>query len=216
MLGRFPQAGPCVMCTMRHGAQRLIVTPECLMALRYWQVPTFLTKGLPMGTVLSRKVVTTNTGLTGCGGIHKGRNVRGCWRTLPRVNVSVSLFETLSPVSFGLSCLCQDGQHDNSGIYKLPKRFTVCSRMLNSLACELILWSTVFLLSLSDLRPRLPEHGIRPVVLGCADLRGVGAQCALFISLRGLDAPLGIDALGAVFHPHSDRRLWAWPVSGSI
>ena len=42
-------------------------------------VPSFLTHRVPMGSVLSRKVVTTDASLMGWGGIHKGRSVRGHW-----------------------------------------------------------------------------------------------------------------------------------------
>ncbi|KAK5921139.1 hypothetical protein CgunFtcFv8_024866 [Champsocephalus gunnari] len=58
---------------VRHGARRVLVTMKCIMALRHWLHPTFLVRGVPMGAVLSRKVVTTDACLGGWGGIYEGR-----------------------------------------------------------------------------------------------------------------------------------------------
>lgn len=40
-------------------------------------VPSCLTQRVLMGTVMSKKAVTTDASLTGWGGIDKGRTVRG-------------------------------------------------------------------------------------------------------------------------------------------
>lgn len=38
-----------------------------LLALRQWHAPLFLAQGVPMGAVLSRKMVTNDASLTGVG-----------------------------------------------------------------------------------------------------------------------------------------------------
>lgn len=69
----------CGLNSMRHGARRVMVTLECARALRHWWVPCFLSHGVPMGSVLSRKVITTDASLSGWSGTHAGQSVRGRW-----------------------------------------------------------------------------------------------------------------------------------------
>lgn len=55
-----------------------------------------------MGMVLSRKVVTTDTKLTGWSGVHEGRSVRGTWSTsFRRFHIN---FLVLSAVCLALKC----------------------------------------------------------------------------------------------------------------
>ncbi|TKS65923.1 hypothetical protein D9C73_028580 [Collichthys lucidus] len=66
------------------------VTADCVTALRHWRAPSFLTQGVSMGTVSSRKVVTTDASLSGWGGIFEGRGVRGRWsQALQRLHINV-------------------------------------------------------------------------------------------------------------------------------
>lgn len=53
----------------RHGARRVLVTPECALALRHWRTPSFFTQGagVPVGAILSRKMVSTDARLMNWG-----------------------------------------------------------------------------------------------------------------------------------------------------
>lgn len=48
-----------------------------LLTLHNWRYAAFLTQAVSMGTVQSRHVVTTDPGLFGSEGVHKGQTVRG-------------------------------------------------------------------------------------------------------------------------------------------
>ncbi|XP_053173996.1 uncharacterized protein LOC128357652 [Scomber japonicus] len=231
----------CGRDPVRHGARRVLVTPGCVRALRHWRAPYFLTRGVPMGSVLSRTVVTTDASLTGWGGIHEGRSMRGRWSVdLQRSHIN---FLELSAVFLSLKHFLPSlmGHHvlvrtDNTTtVTYINRQGGLRSRQLHMLARRLILWSCGRLLSLrathvpgalntgADLLSRgAPVYGewtLHPVIVeqiwarygrAAVDLfasRG-NAQCALFYSLRSLDAPLGIDALAHVW-PH--ELLYAFP-----
>ncbi|XP_067309082.1 uncharacterized protein [Pseudorasbora parva] len=55
----------------------LTVTRTCAAALRHWKSADFYTQGTPLGTVMLRKVVTTDASLTGWGATQEGRTVNG-------------------------------------------------------------------------------------------------------------------------------------------
>ncbi|XP_075307052.1 uncharacterized protein LOC142368762 [Odontesthes bonariensis] len=144
----------CGLDPVRHGARRVLVTPGCARALRHWRVPSFLTHGVPMGSVLSRKVVTTDASLTGWGGIHEGRSVRGRWSVdLQRSHIN---FLELSAVFLSLKHFLPSlmGHHvlvrtDNTTtVAYINRQGGLRSRQLHMLARRLILWSCGRLLSL--------------------------------------------------------------------
>lgn len=68
----------CGLDPVRHGTRQVMVTHERAMALRHWQVLRFLDQGVTMGSVLTRKVITTDTSLSGWGGIHKPGCKKAC------------------------------------------------------------------------------------------------------------------------------------------
>ncbi|XP_059205256.1 uncharacterized protein LOC131984458 [Centropristis striata] len=231
----------CGLDPVRHGARMVPVTPGCARSLRHWRVPSFLTRGVPMGSVLSRKVVTTDASLTGWGGIHEGRSVRGVWSVgLQRSDIN---FLELSAVFLSLKHFLPSlmGHHvlvrtDNTTtVAYINRQGGLRSRQLHMLARRLILWSCGRLLSLrathvpgvlntgADLLSRgAPVYGewtLHPEVVeqlwsrygrAAVDLFASreNAQCALFYSLRGVDAPLGIDALA---HAWPRELLYAFP-----
>ena len=226
---------------VRHGARRVLITTECARALRRWRAPSFLTQGVPMGDVLSRKVVTTDASLTGWGGIHENQSVRGRWSVdLQRSHIN---FLELSAVFLSLKHFLPSlmGHHvlvktDNTTtVSYINRQGGLRSRRLHTLARKLILWSDGRLLSLrathvpgvlntgADLLSRgSPVYGewtLHPGVVrqiwarfgrATVDLFASreNAQCALFYSLRSVDAPLGVDALAHVW-PH--ELLYAFP-----
>ena len=226
---------------VRHGARRLLVTQGCTEALRHWRAPHFLTQGVPMGAVLSRKVVTTDASLSGWGGLHGGHSVRGRWS--PGLRQSHINFLELSAVFLSLKHFLPSlsGHHvlvrtDNTTtVAYINRQGGLRSRRLHMLARELILWSSCRLLSLrathvpgslntgADLlsrgAPTYGEWALHPAVVeqiwarygrAAVDLFASreNARCARFFSLRGVDAPLGIDALA---HAWPRELLYAFP-----
>ncbi|XP_041860863.1 uncharacterized protein LOC121652254 [Melanotaenia boesemani] len=231
----------CGLDPARHGARRVRITAACARTLRPWRIPAFLTQGVPMGSILSRKVVTTDASLTGWGGIHEGRTVRGRWSVgLQRSHIN---FLELSAVFLSLKHFLPSlvGHHvlvrtDNTTtVAYINRQGGLRSRQLHMLARRLILWSSDRLLSLrathvpgvlntgADLLSRgVPVYGewtLHPVVVeqiwtrygrATVDLFASreNAHCALFYSLRSMDAPLGVDALAHVWPP---GLLYAFP-----
>ena len=139
---------------VRHGARRLLVTHGCTEALRHWRAPRFLTQGVSMGAVLSRKVVTTDASLSGWGGLHEGRFVRGLWNVgLRRSHIN---YLELSAVFLSLKRFLPylSGHHvlvrtDNTTtVAYINRQGGLRSRRLHMLARRLILWSSRRLLSL--------------------------------------------------------------------
>jgi len=107
-----------------------------------------------MGTVSSRKVVTTDASLSGWGGIHEGRSVRGRWsQALQRLHIN---FLELSAVFLSLRHFLPflSGHHvlvrtDNTTtVAYINRQGGLRSRMLHDLARDLILWSSAHFLSL--------------------------------------------------------------------
>lgn len=139
---------------VRHGARRVTVSAQCVMALRRWRHPAFLVKGVPTGPILSRKVVTTDASMSGWGGICEGRCVRGVWsRDLQRSHINyLELFAVFLTLRRFLPFL--SGHHvlvrtDNTTtVAYINRQGGLRSRQLHMLARRLILWSSKRLLSL--------------------------------------------------------------------
>ena len=139
---------------VRNGARRVIVSAECVTALHRWRRPAFLLKGVPMGPVLSRKVVTTDASMSGWGGICEHRHVRGLWSAdLQRSHINyLELLAVFLTLKRFLSVLA--GRHvlirtDNTTtVAYINRQGGLRSRHLHMLARRLILWSNKRLLSL--------------------------------------------------------------------
>ncbi len=58
---------------MHHGHCQVLVYTACVLALRPWRRTVCLSTGVAMGTVLARKVITTDASLAGWGATHEGR-----------------------------------------------------------------------------------------------------------------------------------------------
>ncbi len=65
------------LCPQCHRFRSIKVTASCLTALSQWQEPALLCQGAPLGSVSQRKVITSDSSLTGWGAVHKGRSVKG-------------------------------------------------------------------------------------------------------------------------------------------
>ena len=62
-----------------HGHRRVLISMACVSALRPWGRAYFLTTGVTMGTVLARKVLSTDASRAGWGAVYEGRSVNGTW-----------------------------------------------------------------------------------------------------------------------------------------
>lgn len=125
----------------------------------------------PMGSILTRKVITTDTRLSCWGGIHKARLFSAGAKSLRRLTFIThmefsAVFLCFSSVSPGTSCPGEDGQYDGGGVYKLSRRFTFT---MGTHALQL------FPLLECDARARNSEHWCVPVVTRHASVQGLGS-----------------------------------------
>ncbi|XP_041864797.1 uncharacterized protein LOC121654646 [Melanotaenia boesemani] len=138
----------------RHGHCRVLISLACVQALRPWKRTAFLTTGVPMGTVLTRKVVTTDASMSGWGATHEGRTVNGLWSSQMQ-SVHINCLELLA-VSLALRHFLPllRGQHvlvrtDNTTVVAyINRQGGLRSRHLHTLAHRLVIWSSSRLLSL--------------------------------------------------------------------
>ncbi len=63
----------------RHGRLHIRVNQACVTALTPWKNPRWMKKGVAMGLVHTRKVVTTDASNTGWGALCEGKPTFGHW-----------------------------------------------------------------------------------------------------------------------------------------
>lgn len=146
-------AGLCLNPS-RHRHRSVFVTADCVRVLRPWRRETFLTGGVAMGTVTTRKVITTDASLRGWGATHEGRSVRGAWNSqmkLCHINylelqaVWMALRHFLPFIS-GQNVLIRT---DNTTVVAyVNKQGGLRSHQLHMLAHRLIVWASSHVLSL--------------------------------------------------------------------
>ncbi|KAK5920946.1 hypothetical protein CgunFtcFv8_024694 [Champsocephalus gunnari] len=161
---------------VRHGAQRVMVTMKCIMALCHWLHPTFLVRGMPMGAVLSRKVVTTDMS-DGLGGYIRRSTCEGSLEQRPPTVThklsgafsGVPHPETLSAFSQRTSCPREDRQHDHNIVYKPPRGFAFSPVTHADTQTDLMELRTSPL-SESDARTRSDEPRGRSAVQRCTTI----------------------------------------------
>ncbi|XP_032363038.1 LOW QUALITY PROTEIN: uncharacterized protein LOC116675032 [Etheostoma spectabile] len=218
---------------VRHGARRVTVTVECGMALRRWRHPAFLVQGVALGTVLARKVVTTDASLSGWGGTQEGRFVRGVWsESLRRCHINyLELLAVFLALRRFLPLL--NGHHvlvrtDNTTtVAYINRQGGLRSRQLHTLARRLILWSSRHLLSLrathvpgalnhgADLLSRgAPLYGnwtLHPAIVGQVWTRFGRAEVDLFASKDNAQCPLFFSIRDPDAPLGVDALAHAWP-----
>ena len=64
-----------------HGFCRVAVTTKSKQALQQWKDATFRLKGVPVGRIISREMITTDASLSGWGTTLEGRTASGLWGT---------------------------------------------------------------------------------------------------------------------------------------
>ena len=128
------------------GWRKVQVSEGCVRALRPWTDVDFLSQGVKVGLVISWKVITTDASLTGWGGTHEGRFVRGLWDDdlktahinyleLMAVLLALKHFE---PLIRGYHVLIRTD--NTAALYYINKQGGLASPKLNQLARDLTLW----------------------------------------------------------------------------
>ena len=224
----------------RHGYTPITITMDCVTALRHWGNPRFLSEGVTMGTVTSRKVISTDASLTGWGATHEGRAVGGTWDCSLR-NAHINYLELMA-VFLALKHFLPFLQHshvlvrsDNTTtVSYINRQGGLRSQQLHMLAHRLILWSDAHLLSLrashirgvenlgADLMSRggyrYAEWSLHPAVITQIWERFGQPQIDLFASTENAKCPLffsmrGASTLGvdALAHKWPTTLLYAFP-----
>jgi hypothetical protein len=136
-------------------ALRLLkVSRSCFRALSIWRDPLFLQKGVGMGAVFRRQMVTTDASLTGWGAVFEGRPACGVWtgETLSWHINSLELRAVFLALCHFLPFL--EGHHvivrtDNMAVVShVNRQGGSRSRTLDRHARHLLLWSQDKFLSL--------------------------------------------------------------------
>ena len=132
----------------------ITVQKECVSALQPWRDRSFLTEGVSMGLVVSRKIITTDASLTGWGATHEGRTARGVWSDelrsahinyleLMAVWLAVRHFEP-----FIRDCHVLIRTDNTTTMCYVNKQGGLRSQLLHALARDLILWCDTHLKSI--------------------------------------------------------------------
>ena len=142
----------CVLSNNRF--HKVTVSAECKLALDWWKNENILTEGVPLGTVLSRKVVTSDASLTGWGATHEGMTARGVWGANLR-NAHINYLELMAvflalrhfkPHLRGCHVLVRTD--NTTTMCYINRQGGLRSPRLHLLAHRLILWCDAHLLSI--------------------------------------------------------------------
>lgn len=226
---------------VRHRMRTVLVSAQCALALRVWKRRGILTEGVSMGTVMTRKVITTDASLTGWGGVFEGRPVNGVWS--PRLRCAHINYLELMAVVLALRHFLPflRGHHvlvrtDNtSTVAHINRQGGLRSRRLLALTRKLLLWSNVRLLSLrathvpgvqntgADLlsrgSPLYGEWRLNPSVVDQIWIRFGRAAVDLFASAENAHCPLFFSlhdqraplGVDALAHEWPRMLLYAFP-----
>ena len=137
------------------GLRRVTVSASCMRVLQVWKSEIFLSEGVPVGRILSRKVITTDASLAGWGATFEGRTARGRWDgnlktahinylELMAVFLAVKHFE---PFIGGYHVLIRTD--NTTTMAYINKQGGLRSPVLDTLARRLILWCDTHLQSIA-------------------------------------------------------------------
>lgn len=229
------------LCPRRHRFRPVTVTASCLAALGQWRDPALLSQGAPLGSVSQRKVITSDSSLTGWGAVHEGRSVNGTWPIrLRRAHINyLELLAVFLALKHFLPFL--QGSHvlvrsDNSTtVAYINRQGGTRSLRLHKLAHSIIIWSSAHFPSLrathvpgrlntgADLLSRgNPVYGEwvlnRQVVRQVWERYGQ-ASVDLFASRANAQCPLFFSlahddaplGVDALAHPWPNALLYAFP-----
>ena len=147
--------------------KRMVQVPQgAVDTLRPWSNAAFLSQGVRVGAVISRKVITTDASLKGWGALHEGRAASGVWAPglqgahinyleLMAVFLAVKHFEV-----FIRGCHVLIRTDNTATMCYVNKQGGLASLTLDKLACELTHWCDARLASLRAIHvPGLQNSG---------------------------------------------------------
>ena len=223
-----------------HRFRRVVVTKCCMMALRQWRSKRFLSEGVSIGLVASRKVITTDASLTGWGATHEGRSAGGVWsEDLRSAHINylelMAVFLALKHFEpFVRGCHVLIRTDNTTTMCYINRQGGLHSPVLHGLAQRLILWCDARLLSIkashvpgllnrgADLLSRggcrYDDWSLHPAVMDEVRLRFGHPSVDLFASSEDAKCPLffaikGPAPLGldALAHEWPQGLLYAFP-----
>ena len=138
--------------TQRH--RTVTANAACTAALQRWRDRYFLSEGVTMGLVVSRKIITTDASLTGWGATHEGRAAQGVWDSNLR-STHINYLELMAVLlalqhfrTFIQGCHVLVRTDNTTTMCYINKQGGLRSRSLHALAQELTLWCDVHLRSI--------------------------------------------------------------------
>ena len=216
-----------------HGHRRVLISMACVSALRPWGRVYFLTTGITMGTVLARKVLSTDASRAGWGAVYEGRSVNGTWSSHMQF-VHINCLE-LQAVSLALKHFLPflRGQHvlvrtDNTTVVAyINRQGGLRSPQMHTLAHRLTIWGNAHLLSLrathvpgarnwgADLMsrgdPRYKDWKLHVVVVNQIWEKYGRAEVDLFASEENTQCPLFYSLTGRSAPMGLDALAYEWP-----
>ena len=216
-----------------HGHRRVLISMACVSALRPWGRAYFLTTGVTMGTVLARKVLSTDASRAGWGAVYEGRSVNGTWSSHMQF-VHINCLE-LQAVSLALKHFLPflRGQHvlvrtDNTTVVAyINRQGGLRSPQMHTLAHRLTIWGNAHLLSLrgthvpvarnwgADLmsrgHPRYKDWKLHVVVVNQIWEKYGRAEVDLFASEENTQCPLFYSLTGRSAPMGLDALAYEWP-----
>ena len=136
------------------GNTPVIISQTPLTALRPWRDGLLLTQGVPLGRVLTRKVLTTDASLTGWGATFEGRSASGLWQG-PLLEEHINFLELMAAFlalqafePFLLGCHVLIRTDNVTTKFYINKQGGLRSLHLDDLARQISLWAQERLLSL--------------------------------------------------------------------
>ena len=223
-----------------HKFRRVVVTDCCVSALQQWRNERFLTEGVSIGMITSRKVITTDASLTGWGATHEGRCASGVWdEELATAHINYlelkAVFLALQHfASFIQGCHVLIRTDNTTTMCYINKQGGLRSPVLHKLAQELILWCDAHLTSIrachvpgllnrgADLLSRghcrYDDWSLHPLVMQEIRMRFGSPIVDLFASEENTKCPLffafsGVNTLGldAMAYDWPEGLLYAFP-----
>ena len=227
------------------GSRKVWVSPRCVDTLKPWLDAAFLSKGVRIGAVISRKIVTTDASLTGWGAVHAGRSASGVWG--PDLQTAHINYLELMAVFLALKhfealihgCHVVIRTDNTTTMCYVNKQGGLASPLLDDLARELTLWCDTRLASVRAVHvPGLQNSGadllsrgrfwyedwsLHPAVARQIWARFGRPEVDLFASEENAKCSLffsvkGTPPLGldALSHSWPDKLLYAFPPLGLI
>lgn len=218
----------------RHGHRRIVVSQRCLLALVKWRDRAYISGGVPMGSIPSRReTVATDACLSGWGAVWQGSTARGQWSAEDGAD-HINVLE-LRAVHLALQHFLPhlEGKHvlvrsDNtSAVYHVNHQGGTKSARLLQVSTDLLTWAAPRLASLramylpgeqnqpadflSRQRPPSGEWRLHPEVVHAIWGRYGRAEVDLFASEASTHCRLWFSLAEETSPLGQDALAHAWP-----